>query len=526
MTSASPAAPRPQPFPPQPFPPRPYAGPPLHGPWPSSFPDRWPGPGTGAAPVAFVAVIAAAAIGAAVLNPARPGLGWLLTALAAAAALLVAGRARVRSTMPPARVTPRDTPTPRRTDRYLWAAVTVLLLGAGTIRAAGWLFALCVATAALTALLAIAGGHSVRALSYVAGIMPAAAVRAVPWLARGARGLRRRGPEGPRLALPILVTVILVIVFGALFASADAAFAELVSASLPAPDGTVMSRLLVLFPVLVLLIGAPAFLRTAPPATGDLDEPVRRPVRRTEWLVPLVALDLLFGAFVLVQAAVLFGGAGHVLATAGLTYAEYARSGFWQLLVVTGLTLLVLGVAVLTAPRASRADRTVVRVLLGVLAGLTLLIVASALSRMWLYADVYGLTRLRVLVFACELWLGAVFLMVLAAGVRLRARWLPRAVLGTAALALLALVAVNPDALIARHNLAQDRIDTYYLRRLSADAVPELAKAPAGLRGCLLSDLAERLADHPDGWQDLNLARERARAILDGPPDFTPCTHP
>ena len=59
--------------------------------------------------------------------------------------------------------------------------------------------------------------------------------------------------------------------------------------------------------------------------------------------MPLGVLDALFLAFVAVQATVLFGGHAHVLETEGLTYAEYARQGFWQLLWVSALTLLVLG---------------------------------------------------------------------------------------------------------------------------------------------------------------------------------------
>ena len=46
-----------------------------------------------------------------------------------------------------------------------------------------------------------------------------------------------------------------------------------------------------------------------------------------------------------------------MLDTDGLTYADYARGGFWQLLVVTGLTLVVLAGAARWAPRDTRADR-------------------------------------------------------------------------------------------------------------------------------------------------------------------------
>jgi hypothetical protein len=121
-----------------------------------------------------------------------------------------------------------------------------------------------------------------------------------------------------------------------------------------------------------------------------------------------------------------------------------------------------------------------IRALLGALAVLTLVIVASALHRMDLYADTYGLTRLRVLVALCEFWLGVVFVMVLVAGDPVRASWLPRAVVVAGVLALLGLAAANPDGLIAdrkHHPVRADRrIDTAYLSGLSADAVPALER--------------------------------------------------
>jgi hypothetical protein len=79
-------------------------------------------------------------------------------------------------------------------------------------------------------------------------------------------------------------------------------------------------------------------------------------VRRLEWVLPLALLDALVAAFVLVQLTVLFGGSRHVLRRAGPTYAEYARSGFWQLLAVSALTLLVIAGAMRWAPRRTRAD--------------------------------------------------------------------------------------------------------------------------------------------------------------------------
>jgi hypothetical protein len=226
----------------------------------------------------------------------------------------------------------------------------------------------------------------------------------------------------------------------------------------------------------------------------------------------------LFAAFVAVQLAVLFGGSRHVLETDGLTYADYARSGFWQLLLVTGLTLAVVAAAARWAPREARTDRLLIRMILGALATLTLVIVASALHRMNVYADTYGLTRLRLLVALCELWLGVVFLLVLIAGLRLRANWLARAIVGTGVLALLALAAANPDGLIADRNIARyDRthtIDARYLANLSADAVPALDRLAADQRDCVLNPISADLYRSPDDWRGWSYGRSHARALL------------
>src|SRR6185295_1110897 len=89
-----------------------------------------------------------------------------------------------------------------------------------------------------------------------------------------------------------------------------------------------------------------AFLGAAPPAWDVLAPPPARPVRMAEWVVPIAVLDALFLSFVTIQLTVLFGGHRHVLDTAGLTYAEYARNGFGQLVVVTLLTLSVVAATV------------------------------------------------------------------------------------------------------------------------------------------------------------------------------------
>ena len=213
--------------------------------------------------------------------------------------------------------------------------------------------------------------------------------------------------------------------------------------------------------------------------------PVASPVGRAPWVIPIAALDLLFLGFVAVQADVLLASdKDRLLRSTGLSYAEYARQGFWQLLIVTGLVLVV---------------------------------VAVALRRLYLYEEAYGWTRLRLWVHAFELWMGLVIVLIAIAGIRLKAAWLPRAIAASGAAGLLALGLLNPDGFIAARDVHHFRhtggADLACLSGLSADAVPALDRLPEPQRSCALRPLADALT-HDDSWAGLNLSRTRARALL------------
>jgi hypothetical protein len=170
------------------------------------------------------------------------------------------------------------------------------------------------------------------------------------------------------------------------------------------------------------------------------------------------------------------------------------------------------------------------RLALGALAVLALVVVASALARMTAYEDAYGLTRLRLLVFACELWFGSIFIMVLAAGTGLRpfgrqkGGWLPRTVFGAGVAMLLGLAVLNPDRLIADRNIDRyengGQVDIWYLSELSADAAPAIDRLPEPARGCALYRISHALDAEPDAWYEFNAGRSAARSI--GSPDRYP----
>ncbi len=379
-----------------------------------------------------------------------------------------------------------------------------------------WISTLCWLAGGALALIGVTRGSSVP--SFLLGWLawPLASLRGLPWLGRTLTGLTGRG-SAPALIRTIVWSLLAVVVFGLLFASADALVASWLGALVPDLDLDTFAVRAFLSAFVFGLVLAGAYLALNPPHTGLADLGAPRPVRhRYEWLAPVLLVDAVLALFLVAQATVVFGGHGYLERTTGLTYADYVHQGFGQLTVATALTLLVTWAASRKAARATPGDRLALRASLGALCLMTLVVVASALFRMDVYQDAYGFTRLRLLVDVFEGWLGLVVLGVLVAGLRLEGRWLPRAAVLAGALALAGLAAVNPDAWIARHNIERyettGKVDFDYLAGLSADAIPELMRLPGDVRGCAL--LEGWSSD--DDWLAWNLGRQRARDAVGG----------
>jgi hypothetical protein len=114
----------------------------------------------------------------------RPGVGWFVTGLVGAIAVTVVALTQGQDERP--------APVGERAMRIVWAVLALGLLSAGGLRAAGWLFALCLPTAVICGALALAGGRSLRALVMAVLSMPIAVFRALPWASRGLAGVRGR----------------------------------------------------------------------------------------------------------------------------------------------------------------------------------------------------------------------------------------------------------------------------------------------------------------------------------------------
>lgn len=466
----------------------------------------WPDPAVPVAVGTLGAAVAAGAVVAGAVVDVPAGAGLVVAGALAAAAVVV----QRRSAWTPAEL------------GLAGLALSLLLVAA--VRDAAWLVALCVLGAAGLGALAVSSASTWTATLLTPAAVPVAVLRALPWAARGSSA----GDGGVRRWVAVLRTAVLTAVvlgvFGALLTSADAAFARLVELALPDVRLGELPARLVLAAVVAALVLGTSYLAVAPPPWSRVQPTPGRAARRAEWTVPVAALDLLLLAFLSVHSTVLFGGRDHVLRTAGLTAAEYARSGFGQLLAVTALVLVVVAAAVRWAPRDDPRDLLLVRGALGLLIALTLAVAASALTRLRLYEQAFGATSARLLAAAVVVELVVVLLLVAAAGTRWPGRGplgrsLPRLVAASAGLVLLALAVVDADGMVASRNvdraLAGAQVDTAYLGELSADAVPALDRLPEPQRSCALTPVAQRLAETADdGWAGANAARSAARSLL------------
>lgn len=203
------------------------------------------------------------------------------------------------------------------------------------------------------------------------------------------------------------------------------------------------------------------------------------PVIAISFMALICAVYLVFCA---IQVVYLFMGRGSL--PEGMTYAGYARQGFFQLLFVAMLNLVM----VLLCLKYFRRSKLLNGMLL-VISLCTYVMIASAFYRMILYVGQYRLTFLRLFV----LWF-LILLAVIMAGVVLvtfKNRFpLFRYCLVVTAVFYLVFAWMKPDYQIARYNLAaymgqtaeemgQSLIgEDFYLWRLSADAAPAVGELP------------------------------------------------
>lgn len=372
------------------------------------------------------------------------------------------------------------------------------------------------------------------------GAVPAArqAVKQLP----SAGGIAERLGTVTPVLRGVLIAAPIMIVFAALFAAADAVFADVLERSLriDVDVGDLVGRVILATAIAWGSAGVLALVCSVAPEI-DRDESLPAaservpPLGLTEAITVIVSVDVLFTFFVVLQAAYLFGGRD-TLADIGITYAEYARRGFFELVAAAMLA----GGLIVALDRLARSRRIALVAGCVALAAMSFVVLASAALRLRLYQEAYGWTELRLYVLATIALLGIGIVALVIALITARVRWIGHAVLVTGLVIGLGLNLLGPGRFVAEQNVArvvvpdlvpdhgQSGFDELYVLTLGDDAVPALVRVLPYLpddRARFVRDELEfrrlELRSQPglNAWQAWNAGRSAARNALDAASD-------
>lgn len=343
----------------------------------------------------------------------------------------------------------------------------------------------------------------------------------------------KKNSAAAKVGVGLLISIPVVIILIIMLSHADEMFAMWVQKIIEVLNisfSRILADVLLTFIVMLYVMPLVVTLRS-----GYRPEHVEKAFKRM--LDPIVTSTVLFSAsviylvFVAVQFRYLFATAGSL--PDGFTYAEYCRRGFFELVLVTGATALIVAlVCMLTRhndkdklPAYTKAALLIITVCAGVMT-------VSAISRLVIYVRVYGMTVSR---FNAGVIIGLLALCVVVTALKILFEKLRvSAIIGTALIVVGAAYAVcNVDGLVARYNIdrylagGNGRLDIGYIKYdLSLSALPELDRmaeiatksgdkemAKQAIRDIVeYKELRDGFESVPAKW---TLSRYLARSVMD-----------
>ncbi len=326
---------------------------------------------------------------------------------------------------------------------------------------------------------------------------------------------------GLGISLPILLVVL------SLLSEADSVFGHFLS-EIPRMlfDLDAMEGAFRIILIMLVSLGTFAYLWSLiAPREESVEIPNPVPQEKMSWdgiilVTILTIINLVYMVFTMVQISYLFSGAQTLLPD-GMTYAEYARKGFSELVMVTIINFIILLSFMHLTSKDQRKVYRMVQILLSVLTVCTGFLLFSAYFRLSLYEAAYGYTYSRLLAHAFMLFLFVLFIIALVKiwreGLSLIKYYAMAGII-----AYLILNYVNIDVMIAKNNMSRyqetGRIDVEYLTSLSYDAVPYIMQLlpDKSLTAALESGLdpkREELGEEA-AWQSFNWSKHKAKQML------------
>lgn len=184
-------------------------------------------------------------------------------------------------------------------------------------------------------------------------------------------------------------------------------------------------------------------------------------------------ISIIYLLYCVIQIMYLFLGIQKGLPV-NVTYSQYARGGFWELLFVGIINFVMVLLCMYLF-----SENIVLKAILTVISGCTFIMIISAAYRMMLYIGAYHLTFLRILV----MWFLVVLALIMGGViVSIYQKKFPlfHYIMAVVGVLYICLSFSRPDAIVAKYNIAHTEFleynDIIYLTQLSEDAAPALAE--------------------------------------------------
>ena len=339
-------------------------------------------------------------------------------------------------------------------------------------------------------------------------------------------------PEFQGVVRGIIISLPILAIFIWLFASADIVFQkyldELLKISI---EPEIVSRVLIVLVSSYFFVGFFAkIFEDQKFETSQLKNNGAKFLGSIESSVILSLVSLLFLIFILIQFFYLFGEETYVWGIEEyITYSEYARKGFGELITVSIISFLLIYGIDKFGKRENVFQKRTFKILTSILVFELFIIMASAVTRLSLYVDGYGFTFSRLLSFVFLFWLFFAFLLFLYKIFSERKETLfLYSIFCLTILFLIGLNIFNPDAFIVKKNIERHiqgkQLDIRYFNQLSDDAMPEIVKIFERIEdekmkseiACYLIKRKENLTKfiETEDWQSFNLSKKRGLEVL------------
>ena len=296
---------------------------------------------------------------------------------------------------------------------------------------------------------------------------------------------------GLALAIPVLIIVVPLLV------SSDMAFESLISQINGKTVFEIITVILLGFLLLIMLFGQLFTLKNEPKTQDSKSE--------FEGVDPVIiisflsVISLVYLLYLLSQLAYFFDGFMGVLPLQ-FTAAEYARRGFFEICIITGINLTLVTIASALCKKNEKGMPLAFKIICSFLSVFSLLLDATAIAKMVMYVKRFGFTRLRLFTSVFMVFLAVLFVVAIFKLYIKNLKYM-KTVFIVATVFVLALTFFNVDGFISNYN-----VNAYLEGKLKTVDIAAIEELPTISK-------AEGLITLYKNAKDITVA-DRARAAL------------